>query len=67
MQAELDQISTSLNEENAMGQSTYRDCFRSSPNKIALRTLTSISVLSLQQLAGVVFIGSCQSSHAPLS
>ncbi len=50
-----------------MSQSTYRDCFLSSPNKIALRTLTRIFVLSLQQLASIVFIGSCQSSHAPLS
>ncbi|KAI0832843.1 AmMst-1 [Trametes gibbosa] len=58
VQKELDQISTSLAEETEMGQSTYRDCFRSSPNKIALRTFTSILVISLQQLIGVVFIGS---------
>ncbi|KAH9856814.1 AmMst-1 [Lenzites betulinus] len=58
VQKELKLISISLEEEMAIGQSTYRDCFRRSSNKIALRTFTSISVISLQQLIGVVFIGS---------
>ncbi|KAI0628431.1 general substrate transporter [Trametes polyzona] len=63
VQAELDQISASLSEERAFGQTTYRDCFRRSRNKIALRSITSILVLSLQQLIGVVFIGSCMCSY----
>ncbi|KAI0359460.1 AmMst-1 [Trametes cingulata] len=53
---EIADIVTALNEEREMGQSSYLDCFRSSRNKIALRTLTGIALQAWQQLTGVNFI-----------
>ncbi|KAI0669630.1 general substrate transporter [Trametes maxima] len=58
LQAELREIRATLAIERKTGQNSYRDCFRSAQNKVAFRTLTAISVLALQQLTGVVFIGS---------
>ncbi|KAI0628432.1 MFS monosaccharide transporter [Trametes polyzona] len=54
--AELDGIRQSLQRESEAGEGTYSDCFRRTPNKVALRTLTSIFMQALQQLTGITFI-----------
>ncbi|KAI0364810.1 MFS monosaccharide transporter [Pilatotrama ljubarskyi] len=56
VQAELNDIRISLQKEREIGEATYRDCFRLTENKIALRTLSSIVIQSLQQLTGITFI-----------
>lgn len=58
---ELDEIRAALREEEALGESSYRDCFRASPNKIALRTLSGIFIQAWQQLTGINFIFYCTS------
>ncbi|KAI0628428.1 AmMst-1 [Trametes polyzona] len=54
--SEIEDIVAALNSEREMGQSSYIDCFRSSRNKIALRTFTGIALQAWQQLTGVNFI-----------
>ncbi|KAH9888512.1 MFS monosaccharide transporter [Cubamyces lactineus] len=56
VQTELDEIRMALHNDRVLGQYTYKDCFRSSHNRAALRTLTSTLVLVLQQLTGIVFV-----------
>ncbi len=60
VQAELQAIREALRKEDKAGESTYRDCFRLTPNRIALRTLTSIVIQALQQLSGITFIFYCE-------
>lgn len=43
-----------------MGESSYLDCFRSSHNKIALRTFSGIFIQAWQQLTGINFIFYCE-------
>ena len=54
--AELDEIRASLEREKELGESSYLDCFRSTDNKIFLRTLTGMSIQTWQQLTGINFI-----------
>ncbi|KAJ3515183.1 hypothetical protein NLJ89_g1919 [Agrocybe chaxingu] len=56
VEAELDEIRTNLEEEVALGESSYLDCFKFTPNRIALRTLTGIFIQAWQQLTGINFI-----------
>ncbi|KAL0961554.1 hypothetical protein HGRIS_006493 [Hohenbuehelia grisea] len=56
VEAELDDIRANLEAERALGESSYLDCFRSSNNKLALRTLTGIFIQAWQQLTGINFI-----------
>ncbi|EIW53906.1 MFS monosaccharide transporter [Trametes versicolor FP-101664 SS1] len=56
VQTELKVIREALRTEDEAGERTYRDCFRLTPNRIALRTLTSIVIHALQQLSGITFI-----------
>ncbi|KAH9856813.1 AmMst-1 [Lenzites betulinus] len=56
VQREIEEIVAALNSERGMGQSSYVDCFRSTRNKIALRTATGIALQAWQQLTGVNFI-----------
>lgn len=60
VQSELDTIRAALQKEDEAGESTYRDCLRLTPNRIALRTLTSIVIQALQQLTGITFIFYCE-------
>lgn len=57
--AELEEITAALEAEREIGQNTYIDCFRSTHNKIALRTCTGIALQAWQQLTGVNFISYC--------
>lgn len=50
--AELDEISRNLDAERALGMHTYLDCFRSTKNKMRLRTVTGILIQCFQQLTG---------------
>ncbi|KIM44669.1 hypothetical protein M413DRAFT_34130, partial [Hebeloma cylindrosporum] len=50
VEAELDEIRVNLEEEKALGESSYADCFKFSKNKIALRTLTGIFIQAWQQI-----------------
>jgi len=52
VEAELDEIRANLEEEKSLGESSYADCFKSTKNKIALRTLTGIFIQAWQQLTG---------------
>lgn len=61
VQLELNDIETALKEEQALGESTYLDCFKSSHNKIMFRTLTGIFIQGWQQLTGINFIFYCTS------
>ena len=54
--AELDEIRLHLKHEEALGKSSYMDCFRPSDNRILFRTLTGIFIQAWQQLTGVNFI-----------
>jgi len=54
--AELDEIRLHLKHEEALGNSSYIDCFRPSNNRILFRTLTGIFIQAWQQLTGVNFI-----------
>lgn len=65
VQAELKAIREALQKEEEAGEKTYRDCFRLAPNRIALRTLTSIVIHALQQLSGITFIFYCKHSSIP--
>ena len=56
LQAELDEIRISFQHEKELGESSYLDCFRSTDNKILLRTLTGIALQAWQQLTGINFI-----------
>ncbi|KAF9785345.1 MFS monosaccharide transporter [Thelephora terrestris] len=56
LQAELDQIRLSYQQEVDLGESSYADCFRNNHNKILLRTLTGIFIQAWQQLTGINFI-----------
>ena len=53
---ELDEIRAAFQHEKNLGESSYLDCFRSTSNKILLRTLTGISIQAWQQLTGINFI-----------
>lgn len=61
VQGEIADIVAALESEREMGQSSYVDCFRSTRNKIALRTFTGIALQAWQQLTGVNFISYCTS------
>ena len=54
--AELNEIPVSFEREKELGESSYRDYFRSADNKILLRTLTGTTLRALQQLTGIGFI-----------
>ena len=56
VQAELDEIRLSFEQEKRFGETSYLDCFRPSHNKILLRTFTGISIQACQQLTGINFI-----------
>jgi sugar porter (SP) family MFS transporter len=56
VQSELSEIKENLAHEIAIGESSYRDCFRFNESKIALRTLTGIFIQAWQQLTGINFI-----------
>jgi sugar porter (SP) family MFS transporter len=56
VQAELNEISTNLEAERSLGESSYADCFKFNHNKIAWRTLTGIAIQGWQQLTGINFI-----------
>jgi sugar porter (SP) family MFS transporter len=56
VEMELDDIRANLEQEQKVGESTYLDCFKNGPNKIALRTLTGIFIQAWQQLTGINFI-----------
>jgi SP family sugar:H+ symporter-like MFS transporter len=53
---ELNEVRAALKIEEELGESSWFDCFKSSPNKIRLRTLTGIGLQACQQLTGVNFI-----------
>ena len=53
---ELNEIRVYLKREEALGKSSYLDCFRASDNRILFRTLTGIFIQAWQQLTGVNFI-----------
>lgn len=44
MESELDEIRANLEAELRLGETSYIDCFRGGPNRIALRTLTGIFI-----------------------
>lgn len=50
VEAELAEIRANLEEERALGESSYVDCFKASKNKIALRTWTGILIQGFQQV-----------------
>jgi len=54
--AELDEVRVAFHHEQELNESSYLDCFRSSDNKIRLRTLTGIFIQAWQQLTGINFI-----------
>ena len=54
--AELDEVRVAFQHEKELDESSYLDCFRSTDNKIRLRTLTGIFVQAWQQLTGINFI-----------
>ena len=56
LQAELDEVRVSFQHEKELGESSYRDCFRATDNRILLRTLTGIFIQAWQQLTGINFI-----------
>ncbi|EIW58793.1 MFS monosaccharide transporter [Trametes versicolor FP-101664 SS1] len=56
VEAELNDIRVALREEEALGESSYLDCFKFNNNKIALRTLSGIFIQAWQQLTGINFI-----------
>jgi len=56
LEAQLDEIRSNLEEELALGESSYLDCFKFTKNRIFLRTMTGISIQAFQQLTGVNFI-----------
>ncbi|KDQ61688.1 hypothetical protein JAAARDRAFT_55028 [Jaapia argillacea MUCL 33604] len=56
IEAELAEVRANLQEEQALGESSYLDCFRNTHNKIGLRTWTGIVLQAWQQLTGINFI-----------
>ncbi|KAJ8501694.1 hypothetical protein ONZ51_g429 [Trametes cubensis] len=56
VQTELGDIAAALEREKRVGQGSYRDCLRITPNKISLRTFSAIAIQALQQLTGITFI-----------
>ncbi|KIY46795.1 MFS monosaccharide transporter [Fistulina hepatica ATCC 64428] len=57
LQLELADVKANLQHEISVGATaTYWDCFKSTPTKIRLRTLTGIFLQALQQLTGINFI-----------
>jgi len=56
IEIELDEIRANLETELALGESSYLDCFKFTKNKIALRTITGITIQAWQQLTGINFI-----------
>jgi SP family sugar:H+ symporter-like MFS transporter len=54
--SELEEIRLNLKHEEALGESSYLDCFRSTDNRIRFRTLTGIFLQAWQQLTGINFI-----------
>ncbi|KAI0788773.1 MFS monosaccharide transporter [Abortiporus biennis] len=56
VEMELADIRAALKEEQDLGESGYLDCFRSTNNKIFLRTMTGIFIQAWQQLTGINFI-----------
>lgn len=59
VEVELNDIRANLREEQELGESSYADCFKTSHNKIALRTLSGIFIQAWQQLTGINFIFYC--------
>jgi sugar porter (SP) family MFS transporter len=53
---EMEDIKANLEAERVLGESTFLDCFKSSENKIRLRTLTGIFIQAWQQLTGINFV-----------
>ena len=56
VQAELDESHLSFEQEKALGEASYLDCFRSNNNRTRFRTLTGIFLTALNQLTGISFI-----------
>ncbi|KAI0032320.1 general substrate transporter [Vararia minispora EC-137] len=56
LEAELSELRSALQAEEALGNASYLDCFRESENKMRLRTLTAVGLQALQQLSGVNFV-----------
>lgn len=56
VRAQLEIVKQNLREEEALGQSSYLDCFRDGGNSIRFRTLTAIFLQAWQQLTGINFI-----------
>lgn len=52
VESELAEIKVSLDNERALGNTSYLDCFRSGHNKLALRTWTGMAIQGWQQLTG---------------
>jgi SP family sugar:H+ symporter-like MFS transporter len=52
VEAEVNEIITNLELEMKLGMRSYLDCFKSTKDKMALRTLTGIFVQTFQQLTG---------------
>ncbi|PBK72410.1 MFS monosaccharide transporter [Armillaria solidipes] len=56
LEADIIEIRANLEEEQAMGETSYLDCFRNTKNRMALRTWTGILIQAWQQLTGINFI-----------
>jgi sugar porter (SP) family MFS transporter len=56
LELELEDIKANLEAERLLGETSFLDCFKSSDNKIRLRTLTGIFIQAWQQLTGINFI-----------
>ncbi|KAF8801531.1 general substrate transporter [Phlegmacium glaucopus] len=56
VEAERREIATALVEEQALGASSYLDCFRNTENRNGFRTWTGILLQGWQQLTGINFI-----------
>lgn len=55
VEADLIEIRANLEEEHAMGETSYLDCFRNTKNRMALRTWTGILIQAWQQLTGSTY------------
>ena len=53
---EINEVRAALKLEEEIGESSWLDCFRSTDNKIRMRTLSGIFLQAFQQLTGVNFI-----------
>ncbi|KAK0194911.1 hypothetical protein F5146DRAFT_996646 [Armillaria mellea] len=56
VEADLIEICANLEEEQAVGERSYLDCFCNAKNKMALQTWTGILIQAWQQLTGINFI-----------